>query len=105
MGVIMENYNKEEYDRYEKARKQVENIKGFYGNLISYILVNLFLVFINLKFSPEHIWFYWPMLGWGVGVLFHGIKVFNWFPFLNKEWEEKKIRQFMEEEKNKQNFK
>lgn len=101
----MESHNKEEYDRYEKARKQVENIKGFYGNLISYILVNLFLAFINLKFSPEHIWFYWPMLGWGVGVLFHGIKVFNWFPFLNKEWEEKKIRQFMEEEKNKQNFK
>lgn len=101
----MENYNKEEYDRYEKARKQVESIKGFYGNLISYILVNLFLAFINLKFSPDHIWFYWPMLGWGVGVLFHGIKVFNWFPFLNKEWEEKKIRQFMEEEKNKQKFK
>lgn len=99
----MENYNKEEYEKYQRARKQVEDIKGFYGNLISYVLVNLFLMFINLKYSPDHIWFFWPMLGWGVGVLFHGAKVFNWFPFMNKEWEERKIREFMEEEKRNQN--
>ncbi len=94
---------KTEYEQYQVARKKVEEIKGFYGNLISYVLVNLFLIFINLKYSPEHIWFFWPMLGWGIGVLFHGIKVFNWFPFLGKDWEDKKLKQFMEEEKNNQN--
>ena len=56
----MESYNREEYDKYQRARKQVDAIKGFYGNLISYVLVNLFLMFINLKFSPDHIWFFWP---------------------------------------------
>jgi hypothetical protein len=102
MELVMKTY-KTEYEQYQVARKKVEEIKGFYGNLISYVLVNLFLIFINLKYSPEHIWFFWPMLGWGIGVLFHGIKVFNWFPFLGKDWEDKKLKQFMEEEKNNQN--
>lgn len=97
----MESFNREEIESYERARKHVEDIKGFYGNLIAYMLVNSFLVFINLKFSPDHLWFYWPMLGWGVGVVFHGIRVFSWFPFLSKDWEQRKIKQFMEEEAKK----
>lgn len=96
-------YTNSEFEHYQAAKKKVDNIKGFYGNLISYVLVNLFLLYINLKYTPEHLWFFWPMLGWGVGVLFHGIKVFNWLPFLGKDWETKKLKQFMEEEKNKQN--
>jgi hypothetical protein len=93
--------NYQENERYYKAKKRVEEIKGFYGNLISYVLVMCFLVFINLRYSPEYLWFFWPMLGWGIGVFFHGMKVFNYMPFLGKEWEEKKIKEFMEEENKK----
>ncbi len=96
----MENTN-QEYERYQAAKKRVNEIKGFYGNLVSYILVNLFLIFINLKYSPEHLWFFWPMLGWGFGLLGHASKVFNWLTFLGKDWEEKKIQEFMEEENQK----
>lgn len=95
--------NNQEYERYQRARKRVKEIKGFYGNLISYTLVISFLIFINLKYSPEHIWFYWPMLGWGIGVLFHGLGVFNIVPFFGKDWEEKKIQEFMKEEEKKNN--
>lgn len=91
-------YNENEI-RYEKARKRVQDMKGFYANLSSYILVNLFLMVLNLATSPEHLWFYWPMLGWGLGVVFHGLKVFN-FPFMGKEWEQRKLREFMEQEAN-----
>jgi hypothetical protein len=31
------------------------------------------------------------------------MKVFNFFPFFNKEWEERKIKKFMEEEKSNKN--
>ncbi len=89
-------YNENEI-RYEKARKRVHAIKGFYGNLSSYVLVNLFLLILNLVTSPEHLWFYWPMLGWGLGVVFHGLKVFN-FQLLGKDWEQRKMREFMEQE-------
>ena len=40
------------------------------------------------------------MIGWGVGVVIHGIKVYNYIPFLGKDWEEQKIIQFMKEEEN-----
>ncbi|NHN24391.1 2TM domain-containing protein [Flavobacterium jejuense] len=98
----MEKYSND-YERYQKAQKKVKEIKGFYGNLISYIVVISVLAFINLSYSPNHLWFFYPMLGWGLGVFLQAMSVFNFFPFLNKNWEEKKIKQFMEEEKNEVN--
>ncbi len=93
----MENQYTEE-ERYFIAKKRVEEIRGFYGNLISYIVVNCFLIVINLTTSPNHLWFYWPLLWWGVGVVFHGLKVFNYMPFFGRGWEEQKIKEFMEKE-------
>ena len=80
---------------YDRAAKRVKEMKGFYGNLISYCLVIPFLIFINLKTSPEYHWFWWPMLGWGIGVASHGFQVFG----IGKNWEEKKIREIMEKDK------
>ncbi len=99
----MENSNSE-YERYQKAKKQVKEIKGFYGHLTSYVIVLALLIYINLKYTPEYLWFIWTMFGWGIGLFFHAMRVFNWFPFLNNEWEERKIRQFMDQDKNKNKF-
>lgn len=93
----------DEFERYQKAQKKVKEIKYFYGSLISYIVVISVLTFINLRYSPQHLWFLYPMLGWGLGVFFQGMKAFDFFPFFNKSWEEKKIKQFMDEEKNETN--
>jgi 2TM domain len=98
----MENINQNS-EKYQQAKKQVENIQGFYGNLISYIIANCFMIFINLKYSPDKLWFFWPMLGWGIGVVIHGLKTFNALPFLDKNWEERKIKKFMEQEQNSKN--
>ncbi|MBL7886194.1 MAG: 2TM domain-containing protein [Flavobacterium sp.] len=98
----MEIINNEE-ERYYQAKKQVEEIKGFYGHLISFVIVNIGLLVLNLLTSPKHLWFFWPMLGWGIGLFFHGIKVFNFSPFFNKEWEERKIREYMERENQSKN--
>ena len=80
---------------YERAVKRVKELKGFYGNLISYCIVIPFLVIINLLTSPEQLWFYWPMLGWGIGLLAHGMNVFA----IGRNWEEKKIREIMNNQK------
>ncbi|OXB24961.1 histidine kinase [Flavobacterium tructae] len=102
MGVVME-VNLNEEDKYYLAKKRVEEIKGFYGNLTAYVIVNLVLIFINLYASPRHLWFYWPLMWWGVGVVFHGLKVFKVFPVLGKDWEEKKIKELMEKERENKN--
>ena len=87
-------------EQYAKAKKRVENLKGFYGNLSSYIVVNLGLMILNLLTSPEILWFIYPLLGWGVGVILHAISVFNYIPFLSSDWEQKKIKEFMKKEKS-----
>jgi hypothetical protein len=92
------NYQKEEH--YNNAKKRVEEIKGFYGNLTAYIVVNIGLLIINLITSPGHLWFFWPLIGWGIGVVIHGMKVYNYLPFLGKDWEERKMKEFMDKDKN-----
>ena len=79
---------------YEKAAKRVEELKGFYGNLISYCIFIPFLIFINYQTSPKYHWFWWPMLGWGIGVISHGIKTFG----IGTDWEERQIKKYMEKE-------
>jgi hypothetical protein len=97
MEIVMEN-KYENDDRYYTAKKRVDEIKGFYSNLISYVAVNLGLLVLNLVTSPQYLWFFWPLLGWGIGVLIHGMKVFNIMPFLGKDWEQQKIKEFVEKE-------
>ena len=79
---------------YEKAAKRVEELKGFYGNLISYCIFIPFLIFINFQTSPKYHWFWWPMLGWGIGVISHGIKTFG----IGTDWEERQIQKYLEKE-------
>jgi len=90
------NYTEE--NKYIKAKKRVDNLKGFYSNLLSYCVVIPFLIFINLMTSSNHLWFWWPMFGWGIGIIFHAFSVFNHKIGLGKEWEERKIREYMNED-------
>ncbi|MEP3210444.1 MAG: 2TM domain-containing protein [Maribacter sp.] len=83
--------------RYEKAKERVENIKGFYGNLTSYIIVIPILVFINYN-TTSFPWAIFPALGWGFGLTVHGLEAFGYNPFYGKKWEERKMREFMEDE-------
>jgi hypothetical protein len=73
-----------------KAKERVENLKGFYGNLISYCCVIPILVFINLNTGGFQ-WFWFPLLGWGMGVSFHALETFGY----GKSWEEKKIQEIL----------
>lgn len=95
------NYN--EREQYESAKKRVKEIKEFYSHLLAYVVVNLFLMAVNLLTSPEYLWFFWPMLGWGIGIAVHALKTFNLMPFLGKDWEERKLKEFMEEEERRKN--
>lgn len=83
--------------RYEKARKKLEAVKGFYGNLAAYILVIPALIWINYR-TTAFPWAIFPALGWGFGLLMHGMEAFGVNPLWGKRWEERKIRELMEKE-------
>ncbi len=97
---IMETDDQVEKISYYKAQKKVEEIKGFYGNLGGYIVVMIILAIVNLATYPQFLWFLFPLAGWGIGVLVHGLSVFNYLPFLGSDWEDRKIREIMERDKS-----
>lgn len=80
---------------YVRAKERVEKLKGFYGNLISYCCVIPLLVFINLR-TTDFQWFWFPMLGWGFGLTIHAAETFGY----GKAWEEKKIREILNKDKD-----
>ncbi|MGB7394956.1 MAG: 2TM domain-containing protein [Pricia sp.] len=85
--------------RYEKAKERVEAIKGFYGNLLAYCVVIPCLAFVNYKTTSFSFpWVLFPILGWGFGLTMHGMEAFGYNPLWGKRWEEKKMREFMEDD-------
>jgi hypothetical protein len=49
---------------------------GFRSHLIAYAIINAGLLAINLVTTPDHLWFYWPMIGWGLGLAAHAAVVY-----------------------------
>ncbi len=92
-----------EDEKYKEAKRRVEELKSFYIHLFIYIIVNIGLFLLNVLTSIKSLWFYWPLLGWGIGVLAHAFSVFGLSGILGKEWEERKIEEIMEREKKNQN--
>lgn len=101
LPILAEKPNTEKVDAksqdkaYERAKKRVKEIKGFYGNLISYCTVIPFLIFVNFYTQNHYYWFWWPLLGWGVGVASHAFQVFG----IGTSWQEKKIQEIMDKQK------
>lgn len=83
--------------RYQKAKEKVEAIKGFFGNLLAYCIIIPALAWLNYS-TTSFPWVIFPMLGWGLGVLLHGMEVYGYNPLWGKRWEERKLRELMENE-------
>lgn len=64
----------EEYKRaYREVLIQYER-KVFKIHLTAYLVINGFLLIVNLLFTPGKYWVQWPIFGWGIGVVSHYIK-------------------------------
>lgn len=80
--------------RYRLAKERVDRIKGFYGNLLAYCLVIPALAFLNYR-TTSFAWVLFPAIGWGFGLLMHGLDAYGLNPILGKNWEARKIRELM----------
>lgn len=93
----MENFEND--NSYQKAKEQVSEIRAFYTTLISYAIVISLLAAVNYYFDGwEYPWFLWPAFGWGIGLYFQASSAYRWNLFMGRDWEERKIREFMERE-------
>lgn len=66
----------DEQELYQVASRRAGAKLGFYAHSVVYLLVNAILLSVNLMFSPHFLWFPFPLLGWGIGLLAHGLAVF-----------------------------
>lgn len=78
---------------YRQARRRAAAKFRFLIHLTVYIVVNLLLAAINLMASPQYYWFVWPLMGWGIGIVFHGLAI---FVFTSGSLKEKMIQKEME---------
>jgi len=106
---LFENFQDENFNpdtRYELAYKRVKRIKGFYIHALVYVLVNAFIIISSYNRSElgSEVFFRWETfstaLFWGIGLLAHGLSVFGRDLFFGSDWEEKKIKEFMDKDKS-----
>ncbi|MBM1107656.1 2TM domain-containing protein [Aurantibacter crassamenti] len=104
----MEVETRTERKKLNRAKKRIAELKGFYWHLASYLGVNLFITIVKLTqnmssgesfsdafldFGTFAIWIFW-----GIGLAAHAIKVFSLISIFGKDWEEKQIQKFIQEE-------
>lgn len=81
---------------YRMARKNVRQRKKFYSHLLTFLAVGVFLTFINWYTHPGHWWVQWVWLGWGIGIFFHGLRLYGKNILFSNEWEERQIKEEVE---------
>lgn len=92
---IMKTDYMNDSSKYIRAKKHVDELKGFYGGTMAYCIVIPFLIYINIQTSPGFHWFWFPLFGWGLGMVIHAFQVFGY----GANWEERKIREIMNKDK------
>jgi len=80
---------------YHQARERAEALQGLYIHILVYIVVNACLFAINWASTGGDggWWFYWPLLGWGVGVLIHTLTVV--FPVFSSQWVDRRTERIL----------
>ena len=98
--------NESETEKYNRAKKKMEEIKGFYSHLTVYLVINTLLILLQLGVFtngfadirvPSWSYFTTPFF-WGIGLLFHGLYVFQHRMRFFKDWEERKIKEYMDKD-------
>jgi len=59
----------------ELAEERARLLNRFVPSLLAYIVVNVLLFFIDMRFT-HGTWYFWVLLGWGIGIAFQVRSVF-----------------------------
>lgn len=73
------------------AFSRVRRLRDYYLHILSYIVVNLGCIAVNLLTTPDKIWFIGLVIFWGFGLLIHTIRIFVFDRFFGGEWEREQV--------------
>ncbi len=104
IGLMKQDNNNNKHNAYKEAEKKVRDIKGFYINLLIYFITNAVLIYVNLKYGAHFQWFWYSVLLWGAGMLLYGMKVYGRIPYMERNWEERKLNELIAKEEDANNI-
>jgi len=82
---------RESVDR-EQARKRVEKKHKFHGDLVGYVVINLFLIGLWAVSGAGYFWPGWVLAGWGVLLLLDAWNAYFRRPITEQEIDEEMKR-------------
>ncbi|MEP0266502.1 2TM domain-containing protein [Dokdonia sp.] len=89
----------ERRDKYERAKQRVADLKKFYTEVISYVAFIVMLGGLNYYLNEwRYMWFLWAAFGWGIGLVFRAYKIYVKSSFFGRDWEERKIREYLDKD-------
>jgi len=77
------------------AWKRIAALRAFYTHLSIYALVNFLLLVVDMA-TPGGPWFFFPLLGWGLGLGMHAAQAYELLPWFTRDWEQRKVKEMME---------
>lgn len=92
----MEPFKRTHDMKRQEAKEKVEKLKGFYSHFTIYLIFIPIFICLNYFGGSNFPWAIFPIVGWGFGVAGHASETFGWNPFFGKGWEERKIKEFMD---------
>jgi hypothetical protein len=82
-------------DALEEARRYVRRKRIFYTVLGIWIALSLMWFLIDMRDDSSSLWFYWPMLGTGIGVAITGIVLLGAGGIFDTDWERREIDKYL----------
>lgn len=77
-------------DRRSRAVERLRKRSEFWTHLAVYVLINAMLVLVWFFTSGSFFWPVFPLVGWGIGLFFHGVDTFR------RPFSEERIRREMD---------
>ncbi len=90
LELAKQQWFKQKHDQEARRAFVSHRLEKFRKHLFSYLVVNIFLVIIDLITDGSLDWSYWPALGWGIGLVFDARKTYQ----LSGSEYEKEFRQW-----------
>jgi 4-hydroxybenzoate polyprenyltransferase len=84
----------------EEARRYVRRKRIFFTVLAIWIALSLMWFLIDMRDDSSSVWFYWPMLGTGIGVAITGIVLLGIGGLFGADWERREIDKYLRRKGN-----
>lgn len=93
-AVSVKNVSRPSAGEVRLVHEKAQDLKQLFSHAVVYVAVNAFLIFVNFMTTPNNIWFYWVLIGWGIGLAFHWLDVMNYNP-INEKWAEEEAKKIL----------